>query len=274
VRLVTFRDSPHSTRVGELHRQQVHGVAAETMIEWLSGQGRVRTGSVHALKDLHLLAPVPTPPSVRDFFAFEEHVAAGWRRRGSDIPEAWYEAPVFYFSNPASIRGPGDEVARPTNCQMLDFELEIAAVIGTENQIAGFTLMNDWSARDLQAREMTVGLGPAKGKDFATSLGPMLVTPDQLPYEDGRLHLEATVTVNGEEITRSDAAKQHFTWPQIVEQAVRDTVLRPGDVLGSGTLARGCLLELGPLEGDRWLEPGDLVVLEAPGIGTLANPVV
>ena len=150
---------------------------------------------------------------------------------------------------------------------MLDFELEIAAVIGTDNEIAGFTLMNDWSARDLQIKEMTVGLGPAKGKDFATSLGPMLVTPDELPYEDGRLHLEATVTVNGEEVTRSDASKQHYTWPQIVEHAARDTELRPGDVIGSGTLGKGCLLELGPLEGDRWLEPGDLVALDASDSG-------
>jgi fumarylacetoacetate (FAA) hydrolase len=274
MRLVTFRDSPHSTRVGELDGEQVHGFAAETMIEWLSGEGHVRTGSVHPLSELHLLAPVPTPPSVRDFFAFEEHVAAGWRLRGAEIPEAWYEAPVFYFSNPAGICGPGDEVARPTNCNMLDFELEIAAVMATDNEIAGFTLMNDWSARDLQVKEMTVGLGPAKGKDFATSLGPMLVTPEELPYEDGRLHLEATVTVNGQEVARSDASKQHYTWPQIVQQAARDTELRPGDVLGSGTLGKGCLLELGPLEGERWLEPGDVVALDAPGIGTLANPVV
>jgi fumarylacetoacetate (FAA) hydrolase len=274
VRLVTFRDSPHSTRVGELDGEQVHGCAAEHMTEWLAGEGRVRTGTVHPLQDLHLLAPVPVPPSVRDFFAFEEHVAAGWRLRDADIPEAWYEAPVFYFSNPAGIHGPGDEVPRPTECRMLDFELEIAAVIGTDNEIAGFTLMNDWSARDLQIREMTVGLGPAKGKDFATSLGPLLVTPDELPYEDGRLHLEATVTLNGAELTRSDASKQHFSWPEIVEHAARDTVLRPGDVLGSGTLGRGCLLELGPLEGDRWLEPGDIVALDAPGLGTLANPVI
>jgi fumarylacetoacetate (FAA) hydrolase len=273
MRLVTFRDSPHSTRVGILENEQVHGLAAETMIEWLNGEGRVRTGTVHPLKDLHLLAPVPTPPSFRDFFAYEEHVAAGWRLRGADIPEAWYEQPVFYFSNPASIRGPGDEVPRPTDCNMLDFELEIAAVMGQDNEIAGFTLLNDWSARDLQIKEMTVGLGPAKGKDFATSLGPMLVTPDELPYEDGRLHLEATVNLNGNELTRSDASKQHYTWPEIVEHAARDTELRAGDVIGSGTLGKGCLLELGPLEGDRWLEPGDLVALDAPGLGTLANPV-
>ena len=273
MRLVTFRDSPHSTRVGILENEQVHGLAAETMIEWLNGEGRVRTGTIHPLQDVHLLAPVPTPPSFRDFFAYEEHVAKGFELRGAEIPEAWFEQPIFYFSNPASIRGPGDEIARPADCKLLDFELEIAAVMGPDNEIAGFTLLNDWSARDLQIKEMTVGLGPAKGKDFATSLGPMLVTPEELPYEDGRLHLEATVTVNGSEVTRSDASKQHHTWPQIVEHAARDTHLRPGDVIGSGTLGKGCLLELGPLEGDRWLEPGDLVALDAPGLGTLANPI-
>jgi fumarylacetoacetate (FAA) hydrolase len=272
--LVTFRDSPHSTRVGILENEQVHGLAAETMIEWLRGEGRVRTGTIHPLKDVHLLAPVPTPPSFRDFFTYEEHVAKGFELRGAEIPEAWFEQPVFYFSNPASIRGPGDEVARPPGCTLLDFELEIAAVIGAEGEIAGFTLLNDWSARDFQIKEMTVGLGPAKGKDFATSLGPMLVTPDELPYEDGRLHLEATVVLNGEELVSSDASQQHYTWPQIVAHAARDTELRPGDVLGSGTLGKGCLLELGPLEGNRWLEPGDLVALHAPGLGTLANPVV
>jgi fumarylacetoacetate (FAA) hydrolase len=252
----------------------VHGLAAETMIEWLRGEGRVRTGTVHPLQNAHLLAPVPVPPSFRDFFAYEEHVAAGFRLRNAEIPDAWYEQPIFYFSNPASIRGPGDDVARPEGCNLLDFELEIAAVMGADNEIAGFALLNDWSARDLQIKEMSVGLGPAKGKDFATSLGPMLVTPDDLPYEDGRLHLEATVSVNGEEITRSDASKQQFTWSQIVEQAARETELKPGDVLGSGTLGGGCLLELGPLDGDRWLAPGDVVALDAPGLGTLANTVV
>jgi fumarylacetoacetate (FAA) hydrolase len=274
MRLVTFRDSPHSTRVGILENEQVHGLAAETMIEWLNGEGRVRTGTIHPLKDVHLLAPVPTPPSVRDFFSYEEHVRKGFELRGTEIPGAWFEQPIFYFSNPASIRGPGDDVPRPTDCKLLDFELEIAAVIGQEHEIAGFSLLNDWSARDLQMKEMSVGLGPAKGKDFATSLGPMLVTPDELPYEDGRLHLTATVHVNGEQIASSDASKQHHTWPAIVEHAARDTTLRPGDVLGSGTLGKGCLLELGPLEDERWLEPGDLVALDAPGLGTLANTVV
>ncbi|HZO58222.1 MAG TPA: fumarylacetoacetate hydrolase family protein [Solirubrobacterales bacterium] len=274
MRLVTFRDSPHSTRVGILENEQVHGLAAETMIEWLNGEGRVRTGVVHPLQDVHLLAPVPVPPSFRDFFSYEEHVAKGFELRGAEIPEAWYEQPVFYFSNPAGIHGPGDEVTRPEGCELLDFELEIAAVIGQDEEIAGFALLNDWSARDFQVKEMSVGLGPAKGKDFATSFGPMIVTPDELPYEDGRLHLEASVTVNNEELTRSDASKQHHSWPDIVAHAARNTELRPGDVIGSGTLGGGCLLELGPIDGSRWLEPGDLVALDAPGLGTLANPVV
>jgi fumarylacetoacetate (FAA) hydrolase len=201
-------------------------------------------------------------------------VAAGWRRRGAPIPPYWYEAPAFYFSNPASIHGPGEPVRRPPATRQLDFELEIAAVIGGDGQIAGFTLMNDWSARDVQREEVTVLLGPHKAKDFATSLGPWLVTPDELAYRDGRLHLEARALVNGAEVGRGDAAAKRFTWPELVAHAARDTRLRPGDVLGSGTLERGCLLELGPLPGDRWIEPGDVVTLEAEGLGALETPVV
>jgi fumarylacetoacetate (FAA) hydrolase len=274
LRLVTYHDSARTLRVGELEAEQVYELAAGSMIEWLSGEGRERTGAEQPLHDVGLTAPVPEPPSVRDFFAYEEHVAAGWRLRGEDIPPFWYEAPTFYFSNPASIHGPGEEVARPEGCNMLDFELEIAAVVDGRGEIAGFTLMNDWSARDFQIREMTVGLGPHKGKDFATSLGPVLVSPDELPYDGSRLQLEASVSVNGEVVTTSDASAQHFSWPAIVERAARNTQLRAGDVLGAGTLGRGCLLELGPLDGERWIEPGDIVALEAPGIGILATPVV
>jgi fumarylacetoacetate (FAA) hydrolase len=261
-------------RVGRLHEGVVRALAAATMAEWLAGSGRDEAGEEHPLEQVALLAPLPEPPSVRDFFAFEEHVATGWRLRGGEIPPAWYEAPTFSFSNPASIHGPGEPVRRPAATLMLDFELEIAAVIGADGEIAGFTLLNDWSARDVQRQEMTVGLGPAKGKDFAISLGPWLVTPDELPYEDGRLQLEATVTVNGRELTRTSAAEQHFSWPDLVAHAARDTRLRPGDVLGSGTLNRGCLLELGPLEGDRFLEPGDEVVIAADGLGELRTPVL
>jgi fumarylacetoacetate (FAA) hydrolase len=273
VRLVTFR-AAGGDRVGRLSDERVVELRAPTMLDWLRGEGHEDAGTDHALADVRLLAPVPEPPSVRDFFAFEGHVATGWRLRGGDIPPAWYEAPVFYFSNPASIHGPGEPVRRPPATAMLDFELEVAAVLDGEGAIAGFTLFNDWSARDVQRQEMTVGLGPAKGKDFAISLGPWLTTVDELPLREGRLDVEAWVTVNGAEITRSSAADQHWSWPEIVEHAGRDTRLRAGDVLGSGTLNRGCLLELGSLEGERFLEPGDVVELGAEGLGTLRTEIV
>jgi fumarylacetoacetate (FAA) hydrolase len=272
MRLATFRRGDHIA-VGAIDGESIRVLAAPSMLAWLSGEGHDETGERVGLADATLLAPVPEPPSVRDFFAFEEHVTTGWRLRGGEVPPAWYEAPTFYFSNPASIHGPGEPVAKPAATQLLDFELEIAAVIGADGEIAGFTLLNDWSARDVQHAEMTVGLGPAKGKDFAISLGPWLVTPDELPYEDGRLQLEARATVNGAELTRTNAAEQHYSWPELVAHAARDTHLRPGDVLGSGTLNRGCLLELGPLEGDRWLEPGDEVAIAAEGLGTLETSI-
>jgi len=273
VRVVTFRDRAGRLGVGRVEGATIHRLAAPSMIAWLAGDRRDAAERV-PLDAVRVLAPVPEPPSVRDFSAFEGHVAAGWRRRGEPIPDAWYRAPAFYFSNPAAIHGPGEPVRRPDGVTELDFEMEIAAVVDGEGEVAGFTLMNDWSARDVQRAEMTVRLGPHKSKDFATGLGPWLVTPDELPYRDGRLHLEAWATVNGEEVGRGDAAAQRFSWPELVVQAARDTRLRPGDVLGSGTLDRGCLLELGPLAGERWIEPGDVVALHAEGLGTLEAAVV
>lgn len=274
MRLVTFRDPTGTVRVGSLTASRVQPLRAASMHAWLRGDGHAPIDEAWQLSDVTLLAPVPEPPSVRDFYAFEGHVAAGWRRRELPIPEYWYEAPAFYFSNPASIIGPGVPVRRPAATRMLDFELEIAAVIDGRGGIAGFTLMNDWSARDVQRREMTVLLGPAKGKDFATSLGPWLVTPDELPYRDGVLSIDAWVEVNGVEIGRARTDAMQFTWDELVAHAARDTRLRPGDVIGSGTLDRGCLLELGPLHGDRWLEPGDTVRIAADGLGALTTIVV
>ena len=275
MKLVTFAVGGAAERVGTLRPDGViDELEAATMTDWLNGSGRAPTGRSHHLDGVHLRAPVPDPPSVRDFFAYEGHVRAGFQRRGLDsIPDAWYEAPVFYFSNPAAVYGPDEPVRRPEGCELLDFELEIAAVIGASLQIEAFTLMNDWSARDIQQREMTVGLGPAKAKDFATSLGPCLVTPDELPFDGHRLVLEATVTVNGRVVARCQSELMHFSWPELVAQAARGTRLRPGDLLGSGTLTGGCLLELGPLDG-HWIEPGDEVVLAAPGLGQLRTPVL
>ena len=278
----TFQSAGDRAFVGVVEGEAVHELEAPSMLAYLAGSGRRRTGAVHPLADLTIRSPVPEPPSVRDFYAFEEHVKAGARLRGREVDPHWYEAPAFYFSNPASILGPGEPLRRPPATNLLDFELEIAAVIGVDRagapELAGFSLMNDWSARDVQAGEMGVGLGPAKAKDFGTSLGPFLVTPDELPYEDGRLRLTARVLVNDAELSASDASAQHFGWPELVAHAARDTRLRPGDVLGSGTLARGCLLELGGFEPEpgaerRFIEPGDVVALEADGLGRLETPV-
>jgi fumarylacetoacetate (FAA) hydrolase len=274
VKLVSFKAGTGGVRVGEVKADWVvHELTAPTMIARLSGYGVEPTGNLFPWEDVELVAPVPEPPSVRDFYSYEGHVAAGFKLRGGTIPPAWFEAPTFYFSNPAAIYGPGEPVQRPEGCERLDFELEIAAVIGADGKLAGFTLFNDWSARDIQRREMTVGLGPAKGKDFATSIGPWIATPDELPYDGEWLDLDATVMLNGRMITRAKSEPMYFSWPELIAHAGRDTRLRPGDILGSGTLTGGCLLELGPIDG-RWIEPGDSVILEAPGLGELHTPVV
>jgi fumarylacetoacetate (FAA) hydrolase len=204
---------------------------------------------------------------VRDFYAFEEHVRNAARVTGRPgVPDEWYEIPAFYFSNPAAIYGPEVEIPFPEGSEALDYELEVAAVIGADGAIGGFTIMNDWSARDLQRKEMRIGLGPAKGKDFATSLGPVVVTPDEL----GDLRLEMTARVNGEERSRGNLGDMYHSWDAIVAHASRNTELRPGDVLGSGTVGTGCILEHGD---ERWLQPGDEVELEVEGLGVLRNRV-
>ena len=212
--------------------------------------------------------PDTQPPSVRDFMAFEEHVRNARGNRGLEVPPAWYEIPVFYFSNPAAIYRDGDGIPKPPDTAALDYELELACVIGSDGQPEGFTIMNDWSARDLQAHEMQVGLGPSKGKDFATSLGPELVSADELPAD---LDMHAVARVNGEVRTDSRTGGMHFSWPELLAAAARNTPgLRPGDVIGSGTVGRGCILEHGD---QRWLQAGDVVELEIEGIGILRNQV-
>src|SRR5512141_3164962 len=183
---------------GRIDGDRVVQLAAQTLQSFFTGGGQAREHAEYALADVLLRAPVLRPPSVRDFYAFEQHVKTARASRGLEVPQEWYEIPVFYFSNPAAIYGPEDEIPKPPDTNELDYELEVAAVIGAEGEIGGFTIMNDWSARDLQRAEMRVGLGPSKGKDFATSFGPILVTPDEL---DGT---EATMVarVNGEERSR------------------------------------------------------------------------
>jgi len=224
--------------------------------------------------------------SLRDFYAFEQHVKTCRAHRGLPMVPQWYEVPVFYFSNPVAIVGDGDPVWAPHGSAALDYELELACVIGTAARdlraddtamacVAGFTVMNDWSARDIQRAEMAIGLGPSKSKDFATSLGPAVVPFAALTdvYRDGRLHLDMTARVNGREYSRGDAGSMYWTWPQLLAHASRDTELRPGDVLGSGTVGTGCILELTPEAVGGWLQPGDVVELTIERIGTLRNPI-
>jgi len=264
MRLCTF-ETEGRLAPGRIEAERVIELGAPTLADWLESGGE--DVGEHSLDAVRLRAPVPRPPSVRDFYAFEEHVrnARAVTGRGEVVPE-WYELPVFYFSNPAAIYGPEDEIPYPEETNELDYELEAAVVIGADGQIGGFTVMNDWSARDLQRPEMKIGLGPAKGKDFATSLGPFLVTPDEL----GDLRLQMTARVNGEERSRGNMGDMHHSWDAIVAHAARSTRLRPGDVLGSGTVGTGCILEHGD---GRWLQPGDEVELEIEGIGILRNRI-
>jgi 2-keto-4-pentenoate hydratase/2-oxohepta-3-ene-1,7-dioic acid hydratase in catechol pathway len=244
------------------------------------------------LTDVRLLPPLE-PPSIRDFVTFEEHVE-GVRRSVSGengVPEAWYDAPTFYFTNPASLVGAHDDVPVPPGCGVLDFELEVAAVVGAggsdlsperaRDHIFGYTVFNDWSARDLQSREMQVGLGPCKGKDAASTLGPWLVTADELePYRDGEgfLRLALTAEVNGEVVGTDLLSNMGWTFEEMLAYASRGTRVRPGDVLGSGTCGNGgCLAELWGRDGGRRpssLSPGDTVTLTVEGIGSVSNTVV
>ncbi|MFV2116938.1 fumarylacetoacetate hydrolase family protein [Streptomyces sp. Act-28] len=239
------------------------------------------------------LLPPLQPASVRDFVTFEEHVEGV--RRSVDgvagVPDQWYAAPAFYFTNPHAIHATGDGIPMPPCSAVLDFELEVAAVIGREghdlspeqarDHIVGYTVLNDWSARDLQSAEMKVGLGPCKGKDTATTLGPYLVTADELgPYRDadGFLRLALTAEVNGEVVGRDLLSNMSWTFEEMTAYASRGTRVAPGDVLGSGTCGNGgCLAELWGRHGERTpppLKPGDTVTLTVEGIGSVSNTVV
>ena len=237
-------------------------------------------------RDLAFGPPILRPPSLRDFYAFEQHVKTMWERRGGTVPEAWYQLPIFYFGNVSEIRGPGDAVWCPAASNELDYELEVAALIDTpardlppdrgEEAIGGYTIFNDWSARDLQREETTVRLGPAKGKDFASSIGPWLVTPDELAdaRSDRGYELAMTASVNGQELSRGTWADIQYSFGEMVARASADVGLRPGDLLGSGTVGTGCLLEIKDERLGRWLEPGDEVTLSVDRLGELTSPVV
>jgi fumarylacetoacetate (FAA) hydrolase len=250
----------------------------------LRGAGRRPVG--HPLEDVRLRAPLPRPMGLRDFYAFEAHVRAAHQARGREVPEEWYQFPVFYYSNPGAIYGPMEIVPYPSYSQALDYELEVACVIGApggdipaeraEEFVFGYTVMNDWSARDEQRREMRVGLGPAKGKDFATSLGPWIVTPDELQDRaagrPGVYDLAMVARVNGAERSRGNWKDLHHSFGDMIARASTDVLLLPGEVIGSGTVGSGCLLELTRGEGP-WLQVGDEIELEIERLGVLRNKV-
>lgn len=253
--------------------------------------GRTVLGETPVPLDQVRLLPPLDPPTVRDFVAFEEHVegVVASVSGGSGVPPEWYEAPTFYFTNPYAMLGAHDDVAVPPGSRLFDFELEVAAVVGRDGtslspeqaEIFGYTILNDWSARDLQRREMKVQLGPAKGKDSATTLGPWLVTADELESyrdSDGFLGLDLRVSVNGTEIGHDRLSNMGWPFEELVSYASRGTWVRAGDVLGSGTCGNGgCLAELWGRRGEQDPPPlraGDVVEMTVEGIGTIRNTVV
>lgn len=238
-----------------------------------------------ALEEVNFHAPIH-PTTLRDAYAFEQHVVTANRNRGRDVPQEWYQFPVFYFTNPNAAFGHEDTIPCPPYTSALDYELEIAVVIGKRGMdirpeeapehIFGYTIFNDWSARDVQRREMAVGLGPAKGKDFASSFGPVIVTADELADRatgrPGVYDLEMTARINGKEFSRGNFKDIHWSFGEILARASESVMLLPGDVIGSGTVGTGCLLELTKFQGP-WLDRGDVVELEIERIGVLRNTV-
>ncbi|HEX4920949.1 MAG TPA: fumarylacetoacetate hydrolase family protein [Candidatus Bathyarchaeia archaeon] len=238
------------------------------------------------VSDVKLHSPIPLPPLIRDFYAFEEHVKNARARRGLGMPEEWYQFPAFYYSNSSTVVGPDDDIPIPSYSKALDYELEIACVIGKSGRnisekhaqdfIAGYTIMNDWSARDIQEKEMKIGLGPAKAKDFATSLGPWLVTADELEdkkAEAGRFDLTMTARVNGKPVSNGNMKSMHWSFSQMIARASESVELHPGEVFGSGTVGTGSIFELGP-KVHPYLQPGDLVELEIERLGVLRNRII
>jgi fumarylacetoacetate (FAA) hydrolase len=251
-------------------------------------KGTFADGQAFDLASLEFLAPVERPPSFRDFSAFEAHTKNCVEGIGGKMNPLWYEIPVFYFSNPNCIVGDGVTITPPRKAKSIDFELEVGCIIGKTvrdlpadskdwlDYIAGFMLVNDWSARDLGSQEMKLFMGPAKAKDFATSMGPWLVTPDEFEVKDGRIELPLSVKINGQLIGEGELGEMYFNWPRLLSHASADVSLVPGDVIGTGTCRSGCLIELRITRGKEslpWLQAGDVVELEAPKLGVLRNTI-
>lgn len=331
MKLVTFLDSKNQERVGlrlpgsssqiadalsafewlntrATTQPQRHVVAPRDMLTVIQRQSDVLPGFHQILKifedgelptslcfpekDLRLISPIPRPVSMRDGYAFRQHVEAARRNRGVPMIPEFDHFPVFYFTNHLAVTGPGDVRVQKLALDKLDFELEAAVVIGREGRnipasraddyIFGYMVMNDWSARTLQLEEMKLNLGPAKGKDFATSLGPYLVTRDELALRaisgpQGERHdLKMKAWVNGKQLSEGSLKDMTWTFAQIIERASYGVTLYPGEVIGSGTVGTGCLLELNgsKITDNLWLRAGDHVVMEVEELGRLENKIL
>lgn len=253
-----------------------------------------------AYNTAHILAPVPKPSSCRDGYAFRQHVAAARRNRKVDMIPEFDSYPIFYFTNHNAIQGPGEIACMPDHFKKLDFELEVAVILGKKGRnftaaeadeyIAGYCIMNDMSARTLQMEEMLLNLGPAKGKDFSTVIGPWMITPDELePYKipakpnhtGNNYNLTMTCKVNDIEVSRGNVGDMDWTFAEIIERCAYGTDVLPGDVIGSGTVGTGCFLELNgtgklndPNYAEQWLQDGDVVVMEIDKMGSLTNKII
>lgn len=283
--------------VGLVSEDRIHGLSdRRTLVDLLADPDAMVEAAERALADpldvvdladADVLAPIPRPPSVRDFYAFENHVLACSRALDQPVNPDWYELPVFYFQSPQATRGYRADVELAPGSQRFDFELEVAAVVGTagqdlhpdeaEDHIGGYLLMSDWSARDVQAREMKQTMGPVKAKDTATSYGPYLVTPDELVRDGGNaFSIPLTASVNGRRYSEGNLRDLYWSFGQLLAYASRGTRLVPGDVIGSGTVGTGCILELSLVHGVTeypFLAEGDLVQLTGDGLGTIASRI-
>jgi fumarylacetoacetate (FAA) hydrolase len=320
MKFVTFRDVKGEVRAGWMKGDGVvdmhlvsGGALPGNMLEFIDNseqnlsliksRGFENVAATYKLSEVRLLPPLPNPRSFRDYIGFEMHMLNASRSFGHKIGDAWYEMPIFYFTNHHAIYGPDDEIKRPTKETKLDIELEIACIIGKKGKdikreeankyIFGYTIFNDWTARAIQKREMEIPLGPHKGKDFANAIGPCIVTADEMeqyrvPFsesyfkeplkppaiKDDRFDLKMTARINGKTICEGNYKSAYFNFPQMIERAAENNVtIMPGDILGSGTVGWGSLIE-NNFSVHRPLEPGDVVELEIEGIGVLRNKVV
>lgn len=305
MRFVTYEltdDPTGRSRVGVVHDDAVHEIpGVARLLDLLVDDATLRTAGTAALRaptgaagldQVRLHAPIPTPPSVRDFMVFEEHLKGSLLSQGPDVkpPKIFYRQPLFYFTNPAATIGPADDVPMPPGTRSFDFELEVAAVIGeaganlsveeAADHIIGYTILIDWSARDIQFREMLGNLGPAKGKDTATTLGPYLVTADELaPFASGpSFALGMEVELNGKPFGSDRLDNMAWSFAQMVAYAARGTRVVPGDVLGSGTCGNGCLAERwgrqGPGLPTEGLKAGDVATFRVEQLGEITQRIV